>query len=113
MVNATKAKLRYADDTSLLWIQFKDVQILLDHVYSIKPSIQFKMEMENDNQLALITRTKYGLKTSVYRKRTFIGRYLNFNFQHLSSVKRRIAQCQNHLEKTIISDSCTHHEQTI
>ncbi len=40
--------LRYVDDTFILWPHQEDVQILLDHVNSIRPSVQFTMEKEQD-----------------------------------------------------------------
>ena len=39
--------LRYVDDTFILWCHQEDVQLLLDHVNSIRPSIQFTMEITN------------------------------------------------------------------
>ena len=36
--------LRYIDDTFILWPHQEDVQILLGHMNSIRPSIQFTME---------------------------------------------------------------------
>ena len=42
--------LRYINDTFILWPHQEDVQILLDHVNSIRPSIQFTMEKEQDNK---------------------------------------------------------------
>lgn len=66
-----------------LWPQQEAVQILLCHVISIRPSIQFTMGKENNNQLAfldvLITCIVNGFKTSVYHKPTFTKQYLNFN----------------------------------
>ena len=40
--------LRYVDDTFILWPHQEDVQILLDHMNSIRPSIQFTMEKEQE-----------------------------------------------------------------
>ena len=69
--------LRYVDDTFILWPHQEDVQILLDHVNSIRPSIQFTMEKEQDYKLhflnVLVTRTEQGFRSSVYRKSTFTG----------------------------------------
>ena len=45
--------LRYVDDTFILWPHQEDVQILLDHVNSIRASIQFTMEKEQDKQFTL------------------------------------------------------------
>ena len=53
--------LRYVDDTFILWPHQEDVQTLLDLVNSIRPSIQFPMEKEQDNKLPFpdvsVTRT--------------------------------------------------------
>ena len=63
--------LRYVDDTFILWPHREDVQILLDHVHSIQPSILFTMEKKQDNKLpfldVLVTRTEQGFRSSVYR----------------------------------------------
>ena len=79
--------LRYVDDTYFLWPHQEDVQTLLDHVNSIRPSIQFTMEKEQDNKLPfldiLLTHTEQGFRSSVYRKPTFTWQYLNFNSHHL------------------------------
>ena len=40
---------RYVDDTFILWPHQEDVQTLHDHVNSIRPSIQFTMEKEQEN----------------------------------------------------------------
>ena len=105
--------LRYVDDTFILWPHQEDVQVLLEHVNTIRPSIQFTMEKEKDNQLAfldiLITHTECGFKTSVYRKPTFTGQYLNFDSHHPYSVKHVIARCLQHRAQTISSDSHTDH----
>ena len=107
--------LRYVDDTFILWPHQEDVQVLLGHVNTIRPSIQFTMEKEKDNQLAfldiLITRTECGFKTSVYRKPTFTGQYLNFNSHHPYSVKYGIARCLQHRAQTKSSDSHTYHQE--
>ena len=43
--------LRYVDNTFILWPHQENVQTLLDHVNSIRPSIQFTKEKEQDNKL--------------------------------------------------------------
>ena len=97
--------LRYVDDTFILWPHQEDV---LEYVNTIRPSIQFTMEKEKDNQLAfldiLITRTECGFKTTVYRKPTFTGQYLNFDSHHPYSVKHGNARCLQHRAQTISSD---------
>ena len=47
-------RLRYVDDTFTLWPQQEDVQTLLDQVNSIRPSIQFSREKEQDNRLSFL-----------------------------------------------------------
>ena len=70
---------------------------LLDHVNSLRPSILFTMEKESNNTLpfldVLISRTEQGFKTSVYRKPTFTGQYLNLYSHHPYSVKKGIVRC--------------------
>ena len=60
---------RYEDDTFILWPHQEDVQILLDHVNSIRPPIQFTMEKEQDDKLpflnVLVTLTEQGFRSSV------------------------------------------------
>ena len=46
--------LRYVDDTFILWPHQEDIQILLDHVNSIRPPIQFTMEKEQNNKLLFL-----------------------------------------------------------
>ena len=107
--------LRYVDDTFILWPHQEDVQILLDHMNSIQPSIQFTMEKEQDNKLpfldVLVTRTKQGFRSSVYRKPTFTGQYLNFNSHHPYTVKKGIVRCLQHRGKTISSDTDAYQEE--
>ena len=109
--------LRYVDDTFILWPHQEDVQILLDHVNSIRISIQFTMEKEQDNKLpfldVLVTRTEQGFRSSVYRKPTFTGQYLNFNSHHRYSVKKGIVRCLQHRAKTISSDCDAYQEEMI
>lgn len=68
--------LRHVDDTFTYWQHEEAVQILMDHVTSMKVSIQFTMDEENNYQLAfsdiLIAHTEDGFKPSVYLKSTFI-----------------------------------------
>ena len=109
--------LKYVDDTFILRPHQEDVQILLDHVNSIQPSIQFMMEKEQDNKIpfldVLITHTEQGFRLSVYRKPTFTGQYLNFNSHHLYTVKKGIVCCLQHRAKTISSDTDAYQEQMI
>ena len=108
--------LRYVDDTFILWPHQEDVQTLLAHVNSIRPSIQFTMEKEQDNKLpflnVLVTRTEQGFRSSVYCKPTFTRQYLNFNSHHPYTVKKGIVHCL-HRAKTISSDTDAYQEEMI
>lgn len=51
-----------------------DVQILVDHVNSAKPLMQFTMEEETKDWLdVLLTHTENEFKTLVYHKLNFTG----------------------------------------
>ena len=108
---------RYVDGTFILWPHQKDVQILLDHVNSIRPSIQFTIEKEQDYKLPfldiLVTRTEQGFRSSVYRKPTFTGQYLIFNSHHPYTVKKGIVLCLQHRAKIINSDTDAYQEEMI
>ena len=84
---------------------------------SIRPSIEFTEEKEQDNKLpflhVLVRRTKQGFRSSVYRKPTFIGQYLNFNSHHPYTVKKGIVRCLQHRAKTISSDTDAYQEKMI
>ena len=109
--------LRYIDDTFILWPHQEDVQILLDHVNSIWPSIQFTMDKEQDNKLpflnVLVTCREQRFRSSVYCKPTFTWQYLNFNSHHSYMVKKGIVHCLQHRAKTISSDSDAYQEEMI
>ena len=104
--------LRYVDDTFILW-PHRDVQILLDHVNSIQPS----MEKEQENKLpvldVLVTRTEQGFRSFEYRKHTFSGQYLNSNSHHPYTVKKGIVRCLQHRAKTISSDTGAYQQEMI
>ena len=109
--------LRYVDETFIFWPHQEDVQTLLDHVNSIRPSIQFTMEKEQDNKLSSlgvsVTHTEQGFRSSVYRKPTFTRQYLNFNSHHPYTVKKGIVRCIQHQAKTISSDTDAYQEEMI
>ena len=75
------------------------------------------MEKEQDNELpflnVLVTRTEQGFKSSVYRKPTFIGQYLNSNSHHPYNVKKGIVCCLQHRAKAIRSDMDAYQEEII
>ncbi|KAJ4446434.1 hypothetical protein ANN_13130 [Periplaneta americana] len=87
--------LRYVDDTFIIWPHSPQLfDGFLIHLNSLRPSIQFTMELEKDNCLpfldVLVTRDQDKLATTVYRKSTHTGRYLHFQSNHPTHVKRGI-----------------------
>ena len=109
--------LRYVDDTFILWPHQEDVQILLDQVNLIQPSIQFTTEKEQDNKIpfldVLVTRTEQGFRSSGYCKPTFTGQYLNFNSHHPYTVKKGMVRCLQDRAKTISSNTDAYQEEMI
>ena len=79
--------------------------------------MQFTIEKEQDKKLPFldvsVTHTEQGFRSSVYRKRTFTGQYLNFNPHHPYTVKKGIARCLHHRAKTISSDTDAFQEEMI
>ena len=109
--------LRYGDYTFILLPYEEDVQTLLDHMNSIQPSIQFTMEKVQDNKLpfldVLVTRREQGFRSSLYRKHTFTGQYLNFNSYHPYMVMKGIVCCLQHRTKSLCSDTDEFQEDII
>jgi hypothetical protein len=84
--------LRYVDDTFVVWPHGPSrLQDFLSHLSSLRPSVQFTMEIESDSAIAfldvLVIRKETTLATEVYRKPTHTGRHLNFNSNHPPHVK--------------------------
>ncbi len=82
----------------VLWKRYVDDTSLLNHLNSVKPSIKFTMESDEDIKLplldCLLKRESDGMLTStVYRKPTHTDRYLHFRSHHPNHVKRGIVRC--------------------
>lgn len=89
--------LRYIDDIFCVWKStYKDLDKFFQHLNSLRPTLKFTVEHEEDNIIpfldVLIEKTDDKLKTSVYRKKTHTGQYLNFNSNTPHHVKLGIAQ---------------------
>ena len=87
---------RYIDDT-LRFLQKSSVQVVLNHLNSISPSINFTVEQETDNKLpfldALVSRKEDGmLQVCAFRKQTYTDRYLPFESHHPFHVKRGVVR---------------------
>ena len=104
---------RYVDDTCTALHPGK-VQAFHNHLNSIKPSIQFTLEVEENGVLPFLdTEIKHhpdgSLSTKVYRKRTHTDKYLDFQSHHplahklavpCTLLKRTQRLCTNPMERT-------------
>ena len=74
---------RYVDDIFLMFGSRDRVKKFVKYMNSRHPNIQFTCEEESNNKISFleisVTRINYKLTTSLYRKKTFSGVYLNFN----------------------------------
>jgi hypothetical protein len=91
----TSLWLRYVDDTFVIGPHGPDrLQEFFYHINSIRPTIQFTMETEANNKIPFldvhVIRKQLSTITTVYRKPTHTGRYLNFHSNHPPHVKRGI-----------------------
>ena len=87
---------RYVDDTCCI---VKDAtEDLLDHLNSVRPSIQLTVEVEKDGMLPFLDtllrkREDGSMGVTVYRKPTHTDRYLDFQSHHPPHVKRDLVRC--------------------
>ena len=96
----TKPKVyrRYVDDTFLIFSSRSDMLSFFEHMNSQHENITFTKEEENNDTLPfldiLITRqTDLSLVTSLYRKPTFSGLYLQWDSFVPKSFKRGLVNC--------------------
>jgi hypothetical protein len=95
--------LRYADDTFVAWPHGPSrLQDFLSHLNSLRPSIQFAMEIESDSAIAfldvLVIRKETTLAT------THTGRSLNFNSNNPPHAKRGLIQSLHNRTSTICQE---------
>ena len=87
---------RFVDDM-ISAVSRNDIDILLQHLNSIEPSIQFTVERETNGHLAFLDLNVYRtiegkLETAVYRKPTHTDKYLSYNSHHPVSHKKSVAK---------------------
>ena len=90
--------IRYVDDTFVIWTHGdSELQAFLGHLNSLRESIQFTMEEEEQGQLpfldVLVKRKGSNLTTSVYRKPTSTDCYLNYQSNHHPAIKLGTITC--------------------
>ena len=74
---------RYVDDTFVMFESKSDASTFHDRLNELHASLQFTSETEVDGKLpfldVLVTRQENQLITSVYRKKTYTGQYMQWN----------------------------------
>lgn len=95
VVNKPKLWLRYVDDTFVVWPYDKTkLQEFLECLNNEEESIKFTVEIENNKTLpfldVLVDRGNNHIKTSVYRKPTHTGQYIQRFSNHPDHVKRGV-----------------------
>ena len=85
---------RFVDDV-ISAVSENEIVVLLQHLNSIEPSIQFTVKRETDGKLPFldtcVRRTTDGkLETVVYRNPTHTYKYLSFNSDHPRSYKKSV-----------------------
>ena len=84
---------RYVDDTFAIFDHEAEADEFLTKLNCLHPSLKFTFEKEKGKCLPFldvyVERTDVGLETSVYRKPTFTGQYLRWEF--FSPLKRKIS----------------------
>ena len=96
---------RYVDDTFCV-MEKEHSEAFLDHLNTLRPTIQFTMELEMDRSLpfldTLLTRREDGsINIGVYRKMTHTDRYLHYSSHHPEHMKRGVASCLFHRARTV------------
>src|SRR5436190_22366147 len=100
---------RFVDDTFVVF-SHGDVKLneFLKHLNSISPSIRLTREEEIENRLAFldvcVERDENVLKTTVFRKKTHTGQYLNFSSNHQKTAKEGVAYSLFDRAKTLCSN---------
>ena len=84
---------RYVDDTFAIFDHEAEAEEFLTKLNCLHPSLKFTFEKEKDKCLPFldvyVERTDVGFETSIYRKFTFTGQYLRWEF--FSPLKRKIS----------------------
>ncbi|XP_054260153.1 uncharacterized protein LOC128984810 [Macrosteles quadrilineatus] len=100
---------RYVDDTFVVFPHGDDkLNEFLEHLNRVSSSIKLTMEVESQNKLPFldvcVEKHLNSLRSSVYRKKTHTGQYLNFQSNHQISVKEGVAYSLFDRAKSICSN---------
>ena len=100
--------LRYVDDTFVSFKSRSDALKFFDALNRLHSSLSFTMEVESNGQLpfldVLVERGDSSFLTSVYRKPTFTGLYLNWHSFAPKSTKLNLIRCLSYRALYICSE---------
>jgi predicted GIY-YIG superfamily endonuclease len=107
---------RYVDDIFCIFNNKQDATAFLTHINTFEEKIKFTVEEEQQQSLPFldtkICRQDRTWVTTVYRKNTHTGQYLNFTSNHPLNVKRGIISClQNRATHTCSNQETLKKEQ--
>ena len=102
--HSPKVWLRFVDDVFSI-VKKSQVENLLRHLNTQHPSISFTVEVETKNKLPFMDVTTHrignNIRIDVYRKPTHTGRYLHFESNHPTSVKKSVVRSLRNRTKYI------------
>ena len=108
---------RYVDDIFLMFEKKNHVKKFLKYMNSRHQNIKFTFEEEHNNKIAFldISITKVGneLQTSLFRKKTFSGVYLNFNNHLPSEYKKGLLHTLLYRAYNICSNYTNFHQEIV
>ena len=114
---APKYYRRYVDDVFLLFRAKDHVQKFFHYMNSRPAKKKFAFEEENDNKISFldisITRTENKFTTSIFRKKTFSGVYLNFHSHLPTDYKKGLTDTLLHRSYNICSDYASFHQEIL
>ena len=96
-INFLLTYFRYVDDILIILCSTKDT--LMDKANQLHADVKFTLEHENNNKLpfldVLVDNSDESVITSVYRKPTWSGLYLNFHSFNPMRYKIGLIECQS------------------
>ena len=114
---APKFYRRYVDDIFLLFRAKDHVQKFFCCMNSRPPKIKFPFEEEIDNKISFLhistTRTENKFTTSIFRKKTFSGVYLNFHSHLPTDYNKGLIDTLLHRSYNICSDYVSFHQEIL
>ena len=105
------------DDTFSLWPDGpEELSLFLNHINNIRPSIQFTMEVEDDEKIpfldVLVVRSNGKVMSEVYWKPTHTDRYLHYQSYHPHHIKTGIIRTlMKRSEQICNTAEAAHHER--